>query len=231
MLAVHAAFSDDDGRTWWPWGETGLVPGSREGRWALNTYGYQQPRIAQALDGVACVWQDARGLAYSVFDGRGWSKVKAIDLTVAAPLAVSGNESFRVPGSVVSLGEDLFVTAWNVRGVLRYSGGRWYRELHDVPDAGALSAAGERLVLVTSGHVEKPPPEKRIQIKRTCEIRAYVRSEKGEWGPPARLSSGEITLHEYRQMAAVVVPAYGPADFVPVAWSDGERVWLRRLAL
>jgi hypothetical protein len=231
MLAVHCAFSDDDGKTWWPWGRMGMVPGSRQPGFALNTYGYQQPRVAPFGDEIACVWQDVRGLVWSAFDGREWSPVTAIDGSVTAPLAVSANESFRVPGSVVCAGGDLFVTAWNVPGVLRFSNGRWSRELPGAADAGALSAAGDRLVLVTSGHVEQPPPEKRIKIVREASVLAYVRGTDGTWSPPRDLAGGAVKLQEYRQMAAVILPAYAPGGFVPVAWSDGQRVFMRNVAL
>jgi hypothetical protein len=231
MMAVHVAFSDDDGKTWRPWGRTGMIPGSRQDGLAINSYAYQQPRLAPFGDGVACVWQDSRGLLWSIFDGNKWSDVSAIDKDAAAPLAVSAHESFRVPGSVVSNGDELFVTAWNVPGVLRFADGRWRRELGEAADTGALSVAGDRIVLVTSGRVEQPPPEKRIEIVRQACILAYVRGPDGTWSQPRDLAGGTMRLHEYRQMAAVVLPAYSPSGFVPVAWSDGKRVRMRKLAL
>ena len=35
-----------------------------------------------------------------------------------------------------------------------------------------------------------------------------------------------MTLHEYRQMTAVVVPPMSPPNFAPVAFSDGQAVKL-----
>ncbi len=230
-LDIHVACSDDDGVTWWPWGASGRVPGSREGLWTVNTYAYQQPRICEWGDGIAVFWQDRRGLMWTAYDGSEWSPVEVLDETVSATLAITGNESFRVPGCVVSGGGRIYLTAWNIPGVMVYDGGGWSRELPDADDGGVLSIAGKRTVLVTSGHVEEPPAEKRPQITRQASILARVRTPSGRWSAPKDLAGGEITLHEYRQIAAVAVPAYSPSDFVPVAWSDGERIWTDNVIL
>lgn len=234
-LVVHCRFSDDDGRTWWHSGKSAMVPGSAETPFAINSYSYQQLRITYFRGQAAVFWQDSRGLLWSQFDGEKWSPAEVImaggqsaelSRSPKAKLAVSENESFRIPGSVVTLGEDeVFLTAWGLGGVLHYDGKQWQRELADAADAGALTVCGEKdVMLITMGSTEQPPPTKRIHIKRQAKVLCYRRKCNGTWAEPIDLAGGEVSLHEYRQMTAVVVPPMSPANFAPVAFSDGETV-------
>ena len=54
---VHAKFSDDDGRTWIPWGSGAALPGSEAGPWSNGTYSYPQTVITPYKDHVACFWR------------------------------------------------------------------------------------------------------------------------------------------------------------------------------
>jgi len=221
-LAIHAKFSDDDGVTWHTWGAGGRIPGSREDDWSTNSYGYQQARLAEFEGHVACFWQDKRGLLWTRFDGKAWSPVKVIDRAARAKLAVTPSESFRVPGSAVTLAKgEIFLTAWNVPGVLHWTGKRWKRELPEACDAGTLSVCGDQVMLFTTGHVPEPPKRKQIRIVRRTRILCYRRDARGVWHGPFSLSpGGEVKLIQYRQMASFVAPPQAPPNFVPVAWSD-----------
>ncbi len=223
-LAVHAKFSDDDGVTWHTWGGGGRIPGSRQDEWATNSYGYQQARLAEHDGHVACFWQDNRGLVWTRFDGKAWAPVSAIDRAARATLAVTPSESFRVPGSAVTLGKgEIFLTAWNVPGVLRWDGRKWRRELPEASDAGTLSVCGDQVMLFTTGHVPEPPKRKRIRLVRDTPILCYRREPTGVWrGPFCLLPGGKTRLLEYRQIPAFVAPPYAPPNFVPVAWSDDK---------
>ncbi len=220
-LAVHAKFSDDDGVTWHTWGRGGRIPGSEEDPWATNSYGYQQARLTEYRGHVACIWQDKRGLLWTFFDGKAWSPVKAIDRKAPVTLEITPSESFRVPGSAVTLGEsDIFLTAWNVPGVFHWNGKRWRRELPDAADAGTLSVCGDQVMLFTTGHVPKPPRRKQIRIVRRTPILCYRRDPKGRWHGPFDLAGGKVKLPQYRQIASLVAPPIAPPNFVPVAFSD-----------
>ncbi|MHC4395706.1 MAG: sialidase family protein [Planctomycetota bacterium] len=225
-LVVGCRFSDDDGQTWWQIGKSAMVPDSAETPFAFNSYSYQQPRITYFRGHAAVFWQDSRGLLWSRFDGEKWSEAEVISAEVKANVAVSPNESFRIPGSVVTRGEDeIFLTAWGLRGVLRYDGNSWHRELTKAADAGVLTICGKKdVMLITMGSTEQPPSTKRIQIKRKAKVLCYRRKRDGTWAAPLDLAGGEVTLHEYRQMTAVVTQPMSPANFAPVAFSDGETV-------
>ena len=225
-LVVGCKFSDDGGKTWWHYGKSSIVPGSAETPFSLNTYSYQQPRITYFRGQAAVFWQDSRGLLWSRFDGEKWSDAEVVLADVKANLAVSPNESFRIPGSVVTLGEDeIFVTAWGLGGVLHYDGRDWQRELAETADAGVLTICGEKdVMLITMGSTEQPPSTKRIQVKRQAKVLCYRRKHDGTWAAPLDLAGGEVTLYEYRQMTAVVTPPMSPANFAPVAFSDSETV-------
>lgn len=227
-LVVHCKFSDDDGLTWWHTGKSALVPGSADSPFSTNSYSYQQPRITYFRGHAAVFWQDAKGLRWSRFDGKTWSPAEAIDAEATAKVAVSENESFRVPGSVVTIGEDeVFLTAWGRRGVFRYDGKRWRRELLSADDAGSLTVCGDTdVMLITMGHTEQPPRTKRIELKRETKVLCHRRRRDGSWTTPVDLAGGKVTLHEYRQMTAVAVPPASPPNFAPVAFSDGQTIKL-----
>ncbi|MFB3890730.1 MAG: sialidase family protein [Phycisphaerae bacterium] len=230
-LCVHARFSDDDGLTWQQVGKGALVPGSRESYFAYNTYGYQQARCAPYGDGIAVFWQDGRGLMWNRIEADAWKDTRVIDPSAAALLAVTENESFRVPGSCVTRGRmEVFVTAWGVPGVLRWDGSKWQRELPDAADAGVLTLCGGRhLMLLTAGSTQQPPPYKRISITRQASVLCYRRRADGTWSRPLDLSGGPTSILEYRQMTALVAPPYSPPNFAPVAWSDDNATRIVRV--
>jgi len=221
-LCVHARFSDDDGVSWQQVGKGALVPGSRESYFAFNTYGYQQPRCTPYGDGVAVFWQDARGLMWNRCEDGRWGEAGVIDAAAAPLLAPTENESFRVPGSCVTRGgKEVFLTAWKIPGVLRWDGATWQHELPEATDAGVLTLAGGKdLMLLTAGSTEQPPPRRRVSITKHAAVLCYRREVDGIWAKPLDLSGGPTTVLEYRQITALVAPPYSPPNFAPVAWSD-----------
>ena len=228
-LVVRCQYSDDDGRTWWHTGPSATVPGSEDSPFSFNTYGYQQPRVAPFRGEAAVFWQDAKGLRWSRFDGKTWSDAETIDPDAKAKSAVCENESFRVPGSVVTLGDDqVFLTAWDRGGVYHYDGKSWRRELEKADDAGVLTICGGRdVMLITSGHSTEPPPTvKTIRVTREASVLCWRRKADGAWAEPLDLAGGVTTVFEYRKITAVVVPATSPENFAPVAFSDGSVVKL-----
>jgi hypothetical protein len=79
-IDVHVKFSDDDGRTWIPWGTGAALPGSEAGPWSNGTYSYPQTVITPYKDHVACFWRHSRdgGVLWSVYDGsRGPRRAKS----------------------------------------------------------------------------------------------------------------------------------------------------------
>jgi hypothetical protein len=82
-------------------------------------------------------------------------------------------------------------------------------------------------MLVTAGHTEEPPPRvKSIHVKRQAKVLCYRRKADGAWAAPLDLAGGTVTIHQYRQMTSVVTPPMSPANFAPVAFSDGDAVKL-----
>jgi len=230
-MSSSVYFSDDDGDNWYPWGRGAKIPGSRESAWTTNTYCYQQPRVTEYKGHVACAWQDKRGLLWTYFDGAKWAKVMTIDKDAKATLQISALESFRVPGCIVTRGEnEIFLTAWNVKGVLRWDGKKWHRENTKAEDAGKLTVCGDQVMLFTAGHVPEPPKRKQIHIRRKAEVVCWRRDKNAKWHGPYRLSpGGQTTIMYYRQMPGVIAPREAPANFVPVAWSDGQAIKMIRV--
>jgi len=231
-LSVHACFSDDDGLTWYPWGKGGMIPGSRESEWTTNTYCYQLPKATEYKGHVAAFWQDRRGLLWTYFDGEKWTPITTIDKKARATLQISALQSFRVPGCAVTRGtEEIFITAWNVPGVLRFDGTTWHHELPNAADAGRLSVSGKQVFLITSGHVPEPTPQKYTRTFAKEAILCYRRDAGGAWHGPFCISpGGKVNIMRYKgQMPAVVVPPSSPPNFVPVAWSDNSKITVMKV--
>jgi len=229
-ISINVSFSDDDGVHWYPWGAGGMIPGSRETEWTTLTYCYQQPRITEYKGHIACAWQDRRGLLWTYFDGKKWAKIMTIDKDKKVTLELNGLESFRVPGCIVSRNDEIFLTAWNVPGVMHFDGTKWHHENKNAGDAGKLTVCGDQLMLFTAGHIPEPPKRKQLTLTRTAPVLCYRRDKDGAWHGPFCLSpGGRVSIFDYRQMAGLVAPRYSPANFVPVAWSNGTMIQMMRV--
>ena len=198
-----------------------MLPGTRDSNIAYATYANIMPALAAFDDHVACFWQDGKGLWWSRFDGKEWTEAELVDGRGTVPLAEQG---FRGQGSVVAVGKnELFVTATNVAGVLRWDGKTWHKEnIPGAVDAGCLTVCGDTVMLVTAGRDE--PGWHGIQWTRTAKVLCYRRDPRtGKWDKPLQLSKGEVELYIYRAIPALSVPRYSPPNFAPVAWTGSDR--------
>ena len=146
---------------------------------------------------------------------------------IANPVAVASSATlddmdgaYHAVGSAVTVGTDeIFLTATNVPGVLRWDGRSWKKEPVEAVDGGLLTVCGRTVMLFTAGKADRQ--WRGLQYTRKAQIRCYRRSPDGKWRGPVNLTKGEITLHEYRGIPALVVPPYSPPNFAPLAWSEG----------
>jgi hypothetical protein len=114
-----------------------------------------------------------------------------------------------------------------LQGVLHYQDGNWKTEVPEVPVGSGLSVAGDRTVVVIARVYENGP-----FAKGPLVFRSWQRSAKGEWSAavdPAKqeqpLSHKHDGVHVSR--LGLVVQAYAPPNFVPVAWTcEGEK-WIK----
>jgi len=217
-IDVHVKFSDDDGRTWIPWGKGAALPGSQSAKWSDGTYGYPETVICPYKEHVACFWRHKRkcGVKWSVYDGSDWS-------TPAEISSVTLNDmdgAYRATMSAVTKGDrEIFFTATGLDTVLRWDGKFWHNESLRIEDGGMLSLAGDVVTLFTSGKVNRR--WKGVRWQRRAIIRCYQHLPNGRWKGPVDLTP-EFTIDEYRSLAGFSVPPYAPENFIPLAWSDND---------
>lgn len=219
-IGVHAKYSDDDGRTWVPWGKGALLPGSRSPRkWSDGTYGYPETAITPYGDHVGCFWRHKRGggVLWSVYDGSSWTTPEEI-----SPITIDRIDgAYRATMSAVTTGRtEVFFTATGLNTVLRFDGESWTAAAIECEDGGMLSLAGDVPMLFTAGKVNRR--WKGLDWPRRTVLRCYRRSPDGRWQGPRDLT-GELNLHEYRSLAGYCVPPYAPANYVPLVWSDSDQ--------
>ena len=97
---MHVKFSDDDGRTWLPWGKGAALPGSQAAKWSNGTYGYPETVVSPYKEHVACFWRHKRqcGVMWSVYDGSGWSapaEISAVPLGMAKSITLDDMDEYR----------------------------------------------------------------------------------------------------------------------------------------
>lgn len=211
-LSVHVKYSDDDGRTWIPWGRGAELPGSSTG-WSDGTYGYPVTAITPYGDHVAVFWQrsGSPGIHWSRYDGNGWSSPEIVS---EPPIRWN---AYRAMSLVTAREKEIFLTATGLGTVLRWDGLRWQREPVSVED-GILSLAGETVTVFSSGKVESrqtfnyPPTRKAV-------LSYLWRTPEGRWEGPVALVP-EFKMEELRSLPGFSVPRYSPPNFVPLAWCD-----------
>jgi len=215
-IGVHAKYSDDDGRTWIPWGKGAMLPGSQSANWSDGTYGYPETVVTPYKERVACFWRHKRkcGVMWSVYDGSDWSAP-----TEVSPVTLDDMDgAYRATMSAVTKGDrEIFFTATGLNTVLRWDGKSWHAEPVRIEDGGILSLAGDIVTIFTSGKVNRR--WKGVRWQRRTTLNCYQRLPSGRWEDPVDLTP-EFTIDEYRSLAGFSVPPYAPENFIPLAWSD-----------
>ena len=218
IMGVHAKYSDDDGRTWIPWGRGALIPGSKFGDWSNGTYGYPETVIAPYKKHAACFWRHKQdcGVMWSFYDGEKWSKPEEI-----SPVVINDMDgAYRATMSAVTRGDrEIFFIATGLNYVLRWDGESWHKEAVDAEDGGMLSLAGEVVTLFEAGKVNRRWKERRWE--RPAVIRCYRRGANGQWDKGTALTE-KFNIDEYRALAGYSVPPYSPSNFIPLAYSDAD---------
>jgi hypothetical protein len=218
-IDVHVKFSDDDGRTWFPWGKGAALPGSQSAKWSDGTYGYPETVVCPYKEHVACFWRHKRncGVKWSVYDGSDWSAPTQI-----SPVTLDDMDgAYRATMSAVTKADrEIFFTATGINTVLRWDGKSWHNESVRIEDGGMLSLAGDVVTLFTSGKVDRR--WKGVRWQRRASLRCYQRSPNGRWEGPVNLTP-EFTIDEYRSLAGFSVPPYAPENFVPLAFSEYDQ--------
>ncbi len=217
-IGVHVKFSDDDGRTWLPWGKGAALPGSQAAKWSNGTYGYPETVVSPYKEHVACFWRHKRqcGVKWSVYDGSGWSAPAEISAVTLDDM----DGAYRATMSAITKAEhEIFFTATGLNTVLRWDGKSWHSEPVRIEDGGMLSLAGEVVTLFTSGKVNRR--WKGVRWQRRTILRCYRRLPSGRWEGPMDLTP-EFTIDEYRSFAGFSVPPYAPNNFIPLVWSDSD---------
>lgn len=215
-MEVHVKLSDDDGRTWIPWGKTAALPGSQSGDWSDGTYGYPETVICPFKENVACFWRHKRkcGVKWSVFDGSDWSTPTEI-----SPVSIDDMDgAYRATMSAITTADgEVFFTATGLNTILRWDGKSWCNESIRIEDGGMLSLAVDIVTLITSGKVDRR--WKGLRWQRRMTLRCYQRLSSGQWKGPVNLTP-EFTIDEYRSLTGFSIPAYAPENFIPLIWSD-----------
>ncbi len=215
-MGVQVKFSDDDGRTWIPWGKGAALPGSRPARWSDGTYGYPETVVSPYKEHIACFWRHKRwrGVMWSFYDGLDWSAPQEISTVTLDNM----DGAYRATMSAVTKGDhEIFFTATGLDTVLRWDGKSWHSESVRIEDGGMLSLAGDVVMLFTSGKVNRR--WKGVRWQRRAILRCYQRLPSDRWEGPVDLTP-EFNIDEYRSMAGFSVPAYAPENFIPLIWSD-----------
>jgi hypothetical protein len=217
-IGVHAKYSDDDGRTWIPWGKGAALPGSQSADWSNGTYGYPETVVCPYKEHIACFWRHKRncGAKWSVYDGSDWSTPAEV-----LPITLDDMDgAYRATMSAITKGDrEIFFTATGLKTVLRWDGKSWHAEPVRIEDGGMLSLAGDVIALFTSGKVNRR--WKGLRWQRRTILHCYQRLPSGRWEGPVGLTP-EFAIDEYRSLAGFSVPPYSPENFVPLVWSDHD---------
>lgn len=240
---INVHYSDDDGVTWKASreGSSGVIPGSilSDKNGAGFGYSFDEPCLVPFGSGVACIWDEyppnpqRNKLKWAHFDGSKWSAIEDIP---APPR--TGSVWCRPHLHAVSLGgKEIFVASGFRKGLLHYRDGEWNQEPIDVPFGARLSVAGDKTVVVvgikSAGKGELEKAENAALRKGPMVLVAWQRRADGTWSEPRELTREE---HPLSDMAALnelrpglVVQAYSPPNFVPVAWSCQGQKWVKFL--
>jgi len=224
---VH--YSDDEGATWKASreGTSGVIPGTiwpdKDGvGW---TYVFEEPCLVPLGPGVAAIWEENRkgnaptSLKWARFDGAKWSAIEDVD---AGP--ITGAVRPRMHAVSVG-GREIFIASGLRNGVFRWRDGKWTKEPVDVPLGARLSVAGDKTVMAFA-----------VSGKEKNVVQAWQRRADGTWTGPRELAKEEQPITKGQNgfyYPGLVVMAYAPSNFVPVAWSvQGQKaIKLLRVAV
>src|SRR5262249_53547383 len=128
-------------------------------------------------------------------------------------------------------GKEIFLASGFRKGILHYQNGKWSQEPIAVPFGARLSLAGDKTVMVFNvrsaagdgkGELEKLD-NVTLRRKEGMVIQAWQRGTDGQWSGPRDLAREEQPLAGYDQdnelRPGLVVQAYAPPNFVPIAWN------------
>ncbi|MFH1022576.1 MAG: sialidase family protein [Planctomycetota bacterium] len=198
---VWARYSDDDGATWKPGGETPLVPGSAN--CGLGT----DPYLFPFGEGAGCLWQDnERRVFFAAHDGKAWSQAAPVN---ARQMLNAASADAKTIYAVVGGGREGPVR------ILKGDGKAWSEDLRP---------GGEGCLTVQrkSGRLHYVYPE-------SVEGRSHVMMitcDGGKWGAPREVfRPGE--QHAGSDRLIVSLARWSPEEFVPVAATGlrGKESW------
>jgi hypothetical protein len=232
-IQINVRYSDDDGATWKASrpGTSGILPGSMASDQNGASFGYtfEEPCLVPFGSGVACLWEEIafRGknkLKWARFDGAAWSAIEEIEAPPRAGLVWCRPQLHAVSVG----GKEIFLASGFRNGVLHYRDGKWTPAPIEVPFGARLSVAGDQTVVVIAARSTTTDPRKGPML-----IQAWQRRADGRWNGPRELAreeqplAGMEGLNELRP--GLVVQAYAPPNFVPIAWSCKGEKWIKYL--
>ena len=232
-IQINVKYSDDDAVTWKSVreGTSGVIPGSIGSEQAgvgFGTYNFEEPCLVPLGDGVACIWEEIKGkkLKWARFDGVHWSAIEEIP----APPRVSLIWC-RPQLHAISIGaKEIYAVSGFRKGVLHYRDGKWEQILPEVPFSARLSLAGRQTVVVVAVKSLTDNPRLGPMV-----IQAWQRQASGLWSEPRELAREEHPLTSMEALnelrPGLVVQAYAPPNFVPLAWSCKGQNWIKYLRL
>ena len=228
-LQSNVQYSDDEGETWKSSreGTSGVIPGTiwPEKFGVGFPYTYEEPCLVPFGPGVACLWEEGRKgnapttVKWARFDGVKWSAVEEVP---AGPI-VNSYLWFRPRMHAVSVGgKEVYLASGLRAGIFRYRDGTWSKEPVDVPPGARLSVAGDKTVMAFA----VPAKDKNVVL-------CWQRRPDGTWTGPRELmrETEPITGMKGPNMLfpGLVVMAYAPSNFVPVAWTCQGQKWIKFL--
>jgi hypothetical protein len=181
-------------------------------------------------NGIACFWYWVSGseevydstdiLRWARFDGKTWSPIETIDLGKS----VRGERAHLRPSvHAVSLaGKEIFLASKYFKGILHYDGSGWKKECPEIPAGSRISAAGDKAVIVFA------------IVDEEKAINCWRRLPGGKWAGPLQLAKEETPIFMEKgfqrgRRPGLVVQAYAPPNFVPIAWTCKDKRWIKFL--
>ena len=135
---------------------------------------------------------------WSRFDGMTWSKPQAIGRRTC-------------PVSAVTVAGHIYLATRRPPQVLRFDGEAWVPDSPPGPGTGLLCRSGDRVVCLWHEKAADAPDTIYCSVKRGG----------GQWSPPKAVAA------EPGAIEGLAAPRHAPDTFVPIAWSDKTRRWIK----